>query len=360
MNKYILNLSDDVTAAVKKVVTSARARGQKLHVTASSSRSAHPTIYFLTPDFRRPSGGIRVIYRHVDILTGEGISAAVLHQSPRFRCDWFENSTRITNVSDAVVRRGDLLVISELDVAVIGTLPKGIRYAIFNQNAHMTWERQAAHSKIYAPNPELAGIVTVSDHNLEMLSFAYPACRIERVHLGIDQRLFHCGAANRPRRITYMPRRGRDDAMQVLEILRARGTLEGWEIVPLDGLSQEKVADELRRSRIFLAFTHQEGFGLPAAEAMACGCYVVGNHGFGGTEFFRSEFSKPVQVGDVLNYAQSVEDAVATENRNEGWCAEKGLIASKTIREMYSQAKERDDVLRLYRGFMQENEGTTK
>ena len=50
--------------------------------------------------------------------------------------------------------------------------------------------------------------------------------------------------------------------------------------------SEAAVADILRESQVFLSFGHPEGFGLPPAEALACGCLVIGYHGGGGREYF--------------------------------------------------------------------------
>ena len=48
--------------------------------------------------------------------------------------------------------------------------------------------------------------------------------------------------------------------------------------------SEEEVARILQESMAFMAFGHPEGFGLPIAEALACGCCVVGYSGLGGRE----------------------------------------------------------------------------
>lgn len=318
-------------------------------VPAADPAARHPTIYFLTPDHDRPSGGIRVIYRQVDILNAAGIRAFVVHQRRGFRCSWFRNATPVIDVASAGMGTRDLLVVSEVDGDLLGRLLPGTRHVIFNQNSHLTWRHGgAALPRHYSTNPDLVGALTVSEHNAEMLRYAFPRLAVHRVHLGIDASLFHADDRPKPRRITYMPRRGGDDAHQVLELLRGRGVLDGWEVLPLDGLSHEEVAAELRTSRIFLAFTYQEGFGLPAAEAMACGNHVIGYHGFGGREFFRPEFSAPVPLGDVLGFAEAVEAALGCERADPHWCRSRGEAAAGFILDQYSQAREAEEVAAIY------------
>ncbi|WP_245279186.1 glycosyltransferase family 4 protein [Mesorhizobium loti] len=338
----------------KKLADVSHVRQRKrLVVPTSDDPAATPTVYFLTPDYQGASGGIRVIYRHVDILNSIGVKAVVLHQRPGFRCDWFDNQTEITDVQKARVTRSDILVVSELDIDLLSRIPSGIKFVIFNQNSHLTWRRGGALAgRMYGANPDLTGVVTVSDHNREMLRYAFPLSPIDRVHLSIDPTLFHPGSGARPRRIAYMPRRGRDDAEQIVEMLRARGVLDGWEVVALDGLAHSEVADKLRTTRIFLALTYQEGFGLPAAEAMACGNYVIGNHGFGGKEFFLPEFSAVVEPGDIMALVRAVEEAIYNDEKNVGWCRNRGQAASAFIHETYSPQRERDDVATFYREFL--------
>jgi glycosyltransferase involved in cell wall biosynthesis len=145
-----------------------------------------------------------------------------------------------------------------------------------------------------------------------------------------------------------MLRRGCEDAKQVIAMLRARGLLGNWELVALDGLTHNEVAKQLRMSRIFLAFTDQEGFGLPAAEAMACGNYVIGNHGYGGREFFKPAFSGPVEHGDVMGFVRAIEKAFGYEDRDDSWCLRKGRQASDFILSEYPPRREHDEVVQTY------------
>lgn len=339
--------------AFRRVVASVRDRQNRLKVTSGKTWTAKPTVYFLTPDYQQPAGGIRVIYRHVDILNAAGINTFVLHQTQGFRCDWFSNRTPVRYVEDTCVLRGDLLIVPEVGIGAVANLCAGIRYAIFNQNSHLTWRDESRKVKDIYRRTELAGVITVSKHNMEMLRFCFPDTGISRVRLSIDPKMFYNQAGFRPKRISYMPRRGRDDAAQVLAMLDARGGLDGWEVKPLHGLSHEEVAEELRHSRIFLAFTHQEGFGLPAAEAMASGCYVIGNHGFGGREFFNSSYAAGVQTGDVVGFAYALDEAIRQENAHDGWCAAKGAVASQAVLTTYSEAHEISDVVAVYTEMLQ-------
>lgn len=321
----------------------------RMAIPVAEEHSERPTIYFLTPDHPAPSGGIRVIYRHVDILNAAGMDAYVLHRRQGFRCDWFEHETRITNCRQARIRQGDLLVVSEVDVDLLERVPQSTRYVIFNQNSHLTWKRAGlSASRHYAAGSGLAGVVSVSRHNQEMLQLAFGSGQVRRVHLGIDGELFHPGAHARARQIGYMPRRGGEDARQVIEMLRQRGILDDWTIIALDGLHHTEVAERLRTTRIFLAFTHQEGFGLPAAEAMACGNYVIGNHGFGGREFFLPQFSTAVDNGDIIGFVRAVEDAIANDRVDGNWCRDRGMEASRFIRAEYRVERERAEVVALY------------
>jgi glycosyltransferase involved in cell wall biosynthesis len=309
------------------------------------------TIYFLAPDYDKPSGGNRVIYQHVDILNAAGISSAVVHQRRGFRYSWFANTTRIQSVAEAALSSRDLLVVPEMDVDLVRRLNSNIRVVVFNQNSHLTWKRHNSSAIYDAAN--VRAVIVVSQHNQDMINFAFPRAITFRVNLSLDEKLFHPPDVAAERKITYMPRRGADDAHQVLEMLRPRTALRDWEVVAIDGVSHDEVGEHLRKSRIFLAFTYQEGFGLPAAEAMACGNYVIGVHGYGGGEFFRPSFCSTIAPGDVLNFAKALEAALEADARDPEWCRARGLEASRFVRTEYSFEREKRDVTQIYSSLIQ-------
>ena len=90
---------------------------------------------------------------------------------------------------------------------------------------------------------------------------------------------------------------------------------------PIDGLPQEQVAKVLQESLVFLAFGHPEGFGLPIAEAAACGCYVIGySERLGGGELLKilSEHSSGLEIayGDWLGFIEGCKELSKIVNNN--------------------------------------------
>ncbi|MGZ4881649.1 MAG: glycosyltransferase [Halobacteriota archaeon] len=325
----------------------------RLVVPVTNEPTQIPTVYFLTPDRDIPCGGILVIYRHVDLLNSAGIRAFVLHQRRGFRCSWFANNTQVTDVTTSKVGLGDLLVVTEPDVCLVCDQPPGTRHVVLNQSVSLAWKRDAERvARHYITSPDLAGVVTVSDYCVDLIRYAFEGVPVHRIHPGIDPALFHPGDDFRGRRIAYMPRRGEKEAESLLHLLRGRNVLDGWEIVPLDGLTHNEVAERLRTTQIFLSFSYQEGFGLPSAEAMACGNYVIGYHGFGGREFFLSEFSAPIMTGDILSFANAVEDAIVHTRANPSWCLDRGRAASAFVLAKYSLERERNEVVGTYTELM--------
>jgi Glycosyl transferases group 1 len=316
--------------------------------TTAIQRSA-PTVYFCAPDYDLPSGGMRVSYRHVDILNEAGIKAAVLHHRAGFRCTWFENDTAVVGSRDTLIGPGDLVVVSEVAMSLVRNLGPHHRFAVFNQNPHLMWERDPVQEVLRnTTRPGLVAVFVVSDHSSELVRYATPWANVVRLHNSIDPRRFFPGPAHERKVLSYMPRRGAHQAQQVLGILRAREALNGWEIRALDGLSEDQVAEQLRTTTIFLSLAHSEGFGLPAAEAMACGAYAVGFHGFAGREYFRPDFSSPVEPGDVLALAHAAADVIERETCEPGWCRTRGLAAAEFIATEYSPQRERHDVVQAY------------
>jgi glycosyltransferase involved in cell wall biosynthesis len=307
-----------------------------------------PTIYYLTPDNPEPSGGIRVAYRHVDILNDAGMDAVVVHHREGFTSSWFEHSTPIVGAPSVRLGPEDVLVVPEYYGPYLDRLPRGPRRVIFNQNAYLTFARVPAGEPLAYDG--VVAAMTVSPDSAEYLRFAFPGLDVSVVRNAIDPAIFHPGTEPPGRRIALMPRKRPDDVDQVLRLLGDR--LRGWEVVTIDGASERETAALMRSSAIFLAFGQQEGFGVPPTEAMASGCYVIGFPAFGGREIFDPDVSRPVEDGDVLAFAREVEQAIWDFERDPAAIRQAGARAAEHIRTTYSPERQRDELLDFMAGVL--------
>jgi len=307
-----------------------------------------PTIYYVTSAVN--TGGVLTAYRHVDRLNANGISAAILHQKKGECCDWFQHETVVTNFEEAVIQPHDILVLPEAWGPQISTFAPGLKKVIFNQNAYYTclgYELSTADNQIPYTHADFIAALVVSDDNKEYLSYAFPNLSVERLHLSIDPKLFSY-SAEKKKKICLMPRKGHNDAQQVLMLNRFRNKLTGWEIEFIHDKPHHEVARIMKESLLYLSFSHNEGFGLAAAEAMACGCVVVGYHGNAGREFYKDDFSYSVPAGDVLNFARTLEQLLNQYEANPQELIDSGLRASEFIHAHYSPDQEEKDLLMFW------------
>ncbi len=355
----MVEVASRALTAAKGVRASGRARTRRRTILRLTSRQLRPpAMLMLTPDFTRPSAGVRTQYRHVDILRSAGLDAEVLHHRPGFRAGWFENDTPIANLAEREIGPEDLLVVAELDLdLVVHNVERGepVRHVVLDQSGYLAWtnapEEVARH--YLSPHAPLA-ILATSVHVAEIAAFAHPGLEIRHVRLGIDLTTFRPaeGTPRPARRITYMPRRGGEDVELALRLLAERGTLDGWEVCTLDGVPAHEVAHAMQQTQIFLSVSHREGFGMPPLEAMACGAYVVGYDALGGREFLRPDLSSPVETGNVFALAQELAAVVEAEEANPGCLHRRGMAASAFVHAEYSPERERASVLAGYAGLV--------
>lgn len=294
-------------------------------------------IYYLCLDDNTPSGGRRILYRHVDILNANGIEAAIGHQSD-VRLTWFENQTRVENITGLAFGDTDVLVIPETWGPNLHTIAPDMPFVIFNQNAYYTWNgytMREAETPYQSEN--LLGVMVVSDDSRDYLRYAFPHLEPYRIHNSIAP-IFRYQSA-KDQRIACMPRKHADELCQVLNLCKWRGELAGWTVDLIDNATQEDVARRLRRAAVFLSTGYPEGSPMPPLEALASGCVVVGYLGKGGNEYTDLGCIIPVDDSDVIGLAGSLAWTLAhlTQYDTEA--------ASKAALERYSAERETADVL---------------
>jgi hypothetical protein len=339
------------------------------------------TVYYACTDRVAPAGGIKVIYRHVDLLVRNGIAAYVLHEWPPFRCTWFPNQTPIrywtsegsaaTPLRERLRRRlgasappprerlhltrppeielsgDDVLVLPEGFGPGLAEVAPGVPKVIFNQNAYRTFHGYPLDlDPARAPylHHDVRAVVAISEDNERYLRLAFPEAPVVRLHYSYDPQTFPFVRSGR-KRVAYMPRKNAHDASQVLLVLRLRGALDGWDVVAIDGMAEPEVSRVLQESSVFLSFGHPEGCPLPPAEAMLAGAVVVGYHGMGGREYVRPEHAFPIDVGDIRAFVETAEHVL---RREPAELDERAAAAAAFVRETYPPEREEAELLAFW------------
>jgi hypothetical protein len=311
-------------------------------------------IFVLCPDDNTPWGGIRKLYRHVDVLQRHGLPAAILHQRQGFRCTWFANQTPVAYSGQAAVGTADYVVVPEVyGPGTTGLFP-GVRKVIFNQNCYHTFRGfgpDVPEALMPYTHCDVVAALVVSRDSEEYLRYVFPRLPVHRLRYSIDPELFHAGTPKLDQ-VAYMPRKQGEDVNQVLNIIKARRGWAGFVPVPIHQKTEVEAAALLRSARVFLSFGHPEGFGLPPAEAMASGCVTVGYHGGGGREFLTPDLGFPIEVGDIVGYARTVESVLRMcRDARQVLEALTGKAAA-FIRATYSPANEVGDILAAWQAIL--------
>jgi hypothetical protein len=332
------------------------------------------------PDF--PAGGPRISYRHVDVLNQNGIPAAILHPKSGYRYPFASTNTKIEYVKDLDEKNIRVLVLPEFhgyslnegiltnEADYLGSkllsrfnktkslaetkfhLPKCPKI-ILNQNSYYTFQNyplnESIKQTIYT-HPDTLGIFCVSEDNQNYLKLAFPDRPIHRIVYSHDFEIFKFSESKKLQ-CAYMPRKNIRDIEQVLSIIKLRGNLNDFKFIPVDQLPTSRVSEILKESQFFLSFGDPEGCPMPPVEAMLSGCTVIGYHGRGGTEYWKPEFSFPIERGDIITFVKAIEECAVILRKSPEELKRRARAADSFIREKYSAVKEKESILSGFSAF---------
>ncbi len=285
---------------------------------------AMPRIIYLFPSDDAPTGGIKVIYRHAELLADMGVDASVLHPFDlSFRCTWFDHRTRLLD-SMALDPGGDFVVIPELWAPMFGPQcrAQGVRYGIFVQNGYITHPVLPDHPAELHDEAYLRAdlVLSISDDTAEMVKLNFPGLdpdRMVRVRCSVPRSfLAVTPPTGRERVITYMPRKMAAHSVRVVKALE-RNLPAPWRLVPIHNVDEATCAAMLHASQIFLSFSEFEGLGLPPLEAALAGNRVVGYTGQGAREYWHRPIFEEVHQGDVIGFVKAALAAVQLLDHDE-------------------------------------------
>ncbi len=307
------------------------------------------------PDTDHPIGGVKQIYRQAELLKNHGFDACVVQQQQGFRPSWFESSADVIDV-DAYIASGpnaenDLIVLPETWLKNVPSYLPGIPKVIFNQNAFYTFglngECNSDTLELYN-HSDIQGVVCVSEDNRRLMveGCGIDSRRCQVVLNGIDPTLFYAPLI-KSRRIVFMGRKHADDVRKVVIMAQNNPDFSGYRFEELQRMTHAEVAEQLRNSLLYLSCGHPEGFGLPLAEAIACGCLVVGYHGLGGRDYAIPHI-KSVEFGDLLGWLTNMRAELRRFETEPEAVIQERCLASRTIQAQFSLVRESERCLEVW------------
>ena len=322
-----------------------------------------PTLRFwfiVYPDISKAIGGVKQIHRVAEAIAQIGHKACIVQDSSDFHPGWFKSSVqtvdKLTWDQLELDPNLDYIVIAETFIPVLKTLKPEIKKIIFNQNGAYSFGLPG--NQIFRPSwlisayfdPSVCQIWCVSHHDYDLLvhGFQVPSSNIFLLVNPLETFPDLPLISTKKHNIAFMPRKNVLDYSVVTELLTRQSFLLGWNLIPIQNMDHKNVIDILLESSLFLSFGHPEGFGLPVAEAFACGCSVVGFSGLGGRELFHRaklfNFCYEAEFGDWLAFVKGVSYFCDQIKSNSTDWYSRSLQLSHEIRSQYNIQRLRSSI----------------
>lgn len=279
---------------------------------AAAAPSPAARLMYYVPAYEYPFAGVKVIYEQVAALNRLGFRAFT-YTPPGSKSGTFW-AVRKHELDAWNPGSGDTVIAPEVMPAdwLRETRARGCRLWLLVQNWAYAGASLAATATVTGEAAPLDGVLTVSEATERFVRQCLPALPCWRIPCTVV--VAPAAALPAQAAIAYMPRK----QPEIAAFLRAAWSmafpdLADAEWIEIDGLPHAQVLERLRQARYFVSLQHMEGLGLPALEAMAAGCLVVGFAGVGGNEYARPDNGLWVSDDDGLALLDALGAAVRRE-----------------------------------------------
>ena len=316
-------------------------------------------IYICPKGKNKPRGGIKIIYRHAEILSKLLIQkdkCKIFHfEDINYRCEWFPNKVNFKKNHSFDAEKEFAIIPEWMAVYHAKILQsQNIKYAIFVLNGfyiNKKPEKNFTENDIYNSYKKAEFIISCADEITEGIKLTFPEFeeKIIRVNISVDNKKYFCDKEifkKKENLITYMPRKNKNNSDILLFILN-RLLPKNWKIKSIDNLIESEVANLFKKSKIFLSFSELEGLGLPPIEAALSGNSVIGYTGEGGKEFWDLPIFEEVFSGDLRTFAKKVIKKVKDCDKESSNTFKEIEPYISQLATKYSLEKEESSVLQI-------------
>ena len=298
---------------------------------------------FLAPSMRRPVGGAAMIYEFATAMAGRGHEVHVVHldifgsvASSADEIEWFELDDGVEHhflgagpYDPSMAPQADIIFGFSPEAA-----PETVGLPVVFVQGYRMLSAQREASAFHAPCPKICVARWLVDVGLEL---GVPGHQLVHVPNGLRHDVFRVTTpiGSRPPVVSFCfnphAQKGARHAFEALRQVKEQvpkvRVLAFGSTVPTCQLpawiefhhspEQAVLVDEIyNRSRVFLMPSIVEGFGLPAAEAMACGAALVTTDNGGSRDYAQHEETALVSPpGDVQALAENTVRLLEDDSR---------------------------------------------
>lgn len=340
-----------VVKAIKKVVglIKKKLKGKPKKVRYSlgeADTTGRKNIIFLLPPLRYPTGGVIVTHSHSELIQNidyKNFNSFVLYpEEPDFVPTLFTHANNLKkdlNLNPAT----DFVVMPEVFAAEHAPhmVELGVSYAINVQNGYLinfeVMHEQKSLAQLKFAYENAAMVLGISDDTNQNIAQLFPACldKTMKSYYVIDKAVFK-PFAEKKNIITYMPRKlGRHSQLVCFHLNNMLPA--GWELKPIDGVSEQEVYDIFSESKIFMSFSEFEGLAMPPVMAALSGNMVIGYTGEGNKEYFNLPCFSEIPCGDIKAFADKVVE-ITTRMSAGDFSIDKAAV--DTLADMFSKRRQ--------------------
>jgi glycosyltransferase involved in cell wall biosynthesis len=253
------------------------------------------------------TGGIKMVFRHVEGLLENGFDAAVATEDGRAP-GWFETHASVIPLT-ALARDTDILVFPENHhrfLQMYRSWPN--RKVIFCQNqfnVYLGLGGELSYSSFGAMSLLCCGWTVA----------AYCRRRFPRLKVAVVPNYVDAGVFSPPAKkdlqIAVMPKKRPHEVGFIFDLFRAEHPrLRQVPWVDISNFPEKEVARILGQSAVFLSLCRFEAFSLTLLEAMASGCVTAGFTGFGTRDYVDAQNGFWAQEDDLIECTEQLGRAV--------------------------------------------------
>lgn len=289
-------------------------------------------IVYVCPFARIRTGGVKMIFRHVEMLRDNGLPAVVATPDAT-PPTWFQTNAPVIAVDD-IVRGSDAIVLPETRAEFLRQFAGWEnRKVVFCQSTHLVYRGLGG-----APDYSEFGVDAIICPSHAAANYCrrrFPGVDLFLVPYPLDTRLFR-GSEPKRLQIAFMPSKRALEAAVIADLFRAENPVfRSIPWIELAGFTETQMAQILGETAVYLSLSRFDSFGLATLEAMSCGCVVAGFTGFGGMEYAASKNGFWAQEDDCFGCTDQLKRAVELATRGGDQYRDVAEWAIKTA-EQYS------------------------